>query len=99
MNIIYHVTTIPEWAKALQDGYYQAPSLETEGFIHCSKAEQVQGVLERFFKGKTNLIKLTIDTAKLTNRLAFDYSASLKETFPHIYGTINPDAVIHTELL
>jgi len=97
MNVIYHVTTVAEWEKALQDGYYQAPSLETERFIHCSKAEQVQGVLDRYFKGKTSLIKLTIDTAKLTKRLAFDYSASLKETFPHIYGSINIDAVINVE--
>ena len=50
MNIIYHVTTKNEWNNALQQGSYAAASLPVEGFIHCSKAEQVQGVLERYFK-------------------------------------------------
>ncbi len=94
MNNIYHVTTKLEWNVALQKGFYEAPSLKIEGFIHCSKANQVQGVLERYFKGKTNLVKLVIDTNKLTNKLQFDFSPSVNEEFPHIYGVINLDAVI-----
>ncbi|OIR13101.1 hypothetical protein GALL_54850 [mine drainage metagenome] len=94
MNIIYHVTTKQEWDVALQNNFYEAPSLKMEGFIHCSKAEQVQGVLERYFKGKNDLVKLVIDTTKLTNKLQFDFSASVNEEFPHVYGVINIDAVI-----
>lgn len=94
MNIIYHVTSRKEWNDALQNNFYEAPSLKTEGFIHCSKANQVQGVLERYFKGKTDLVKLVIDTNKLSHKLQFDFSASVNEEFPHVYGVINIDAVI-----
>lgn len=94
MNIIYHVTSRKEWNDALQNNFYEAPSLKTEGFIHCSKAEQVQGVLERYFKGKNDLVKLVIDTNKLSHKLQFDFSASVNEEFPHVYGVINIDAVI-----
>lgn len=94
MNIIYHVTSRKEWNDALQNNFYEAPSLKAEGFIHCSKAEQVQGVLERYFKGKTDLVKLVIDTNKLSHKLQFDFSASVNEEFPHVYGVINIDAVI-----
>lgn len=93
-EFIYHVTLKHEWETAKQKGYYEAASLPVEGFIHCSKAEQVQAVLERYFKGKTDLVKLVIDTTKLTNKLQFDFSPSVNEEFPHVYGVINIDAVI-----
>jgi uncharacterized protein (DUF952 family) len=94
-NIIYHITTQEEWQKALQQNFYEAASLHTEGFIHCSTATQVEGVRERYFAGKTKLVKLTIDTNKLQAKLQYDLSPSVNEIFPHIYGAINLDAVIH----
>lgn len=94
MPIIYHVTTAAEWNAAKEKGAYEAPSLQSEGFIHCSQEHQVAGVLERYFAGKTGLIKLVIDTDKLTSKYVFDWSPSTADTFPHIYGPINPDAVI-----
>ncbi|HYK57692.1 MAG TPA: DUF952 domain-containing protein [Flavisolibacter sp.] len=97
MAAIYHITSQTEWNNATKTGSYTAPSLKTEGFIHCSKAEQVQGVLQRYFAGKINLVKLTIDTTKLTAPLRYELAPSLNEEFPHIYGTINPDAVIKVE--
>lgn len=97
MEFIYHITTANEWANALQTGSYEAASLKEEGFIHCSQQEQLAGVLERYFAGKTDLVKLTIDPAKLQSRLIFEWSPSLTQTFPHIYGPINTDAVVKTE--
>ena len=94
MPIIYHVTTASEWKEAKQNGFYEAPSLKEEGFIHCSQPEQVPGVLERYFSGKTGLVKLVIDTDKLTSQFIYDWSPSIADTFPHVYGPINVDAVI-----
>ncbi len=92
--IIYHITTQSEWNQANIDGFYEAPSLKEEGFIHCSTDQQVNGVLQRYFSGKTNLIKLVIDSDKLENELKFELAPSINEDFPHVYGMINLDAVI-----
>ena len=97
MDIIYHITTSPEWKTAREKGSYEAVSLKEEGFIHCSQREQIPGVLERFFAGKTGLVKLHIDPQKLKSRLIYEWSPSLAQTFPHIYGPINTDAVINVE--
>lgn len=94
MPIIYHVTTAANWSEAKQKGFYEHPSLKDEGFIHCSQDHQVAGVLERYFEGQTDLVKLVIDTDKLTSKYVFDWSPSTQDTFPHIYGPINADAVI-----
>jgi len=96
-DIIYHITTKAEWDVANQHGFYEATSLPEEGFIHCSDAHQVAGVLKRYFMGKGPLVKLTIDTNKLHSRLQYDYSPSMNEAFPHIYGRINMDSVTAVE--
>lgn len=94
MPIIYHVTTAAGWSAAKANGFYETPSLKAEGFIHCSQENQVAGVLERYFSGKTDVVKLVIDTDKLTSRFVFEWSPSTEDTFPHVYGVINLEAVI-----
>lgn len=97
MAIIYHVTAQSDWDAALAKGQYESPSLKEEGFIHCSLTEQVPGVLERYFKGKTNLVKLVIETDRLKSQLIYEWSPSVADTFPHVYGPINTDAVVSVE--
>ena len=99
MDCIYHITTLQEWNNALQTGSYEAASLKEEGFIHCSQQEQLPEVLLRYFAGKTDLVRLSIDPAKLKSRLIYEWSPSLAQTFPHIYGPINADAVVKTETI
>ena len=98
MPVIYHVTTAAEWQSAKENGAYTTPSLQAEGFIHCSANDaQVAGVLQRYFSGKTNLVRLSVDTDKLTSRFIYEWSPSTADTFPHVYGPINTDAVIEVE--
>ncbi len=95
MPIIYHVTTASEWKAAQQKGAYESPSLAKEGFIHCSQDEQqVAGVLSRYFAGKTDLVKLVIDTDKLKSQFIYEWSPSTTDTFPHVYGPVNMEEVI-----
>jgi uncharacterized protein (DUF952 family) len=92
--MIYHVTTQPAWQQALQQGFYEAASLSAEGFIHLSTQAQVAGVLERYYKGQTDLLLLHIDESKLLAELKYELAPSINELFPHVYGVINIDAVI-----
>lgn len=94
MENIYHITSKQEWEQAQKDGFYVAASLPIEGFIHCSKAEQVDGVLERYYKGKTDLVKIVIETTKLNHKLVYELAPSVNQEFPHIYGSINIDAIV-----
>lgn len=95
--MIYHVVSNTNWKKSLGQGFYEAESLSSEGFIHTSKAEQVAGVLDRYYKGQTDLLLLHIDEHKLTAPFTYEFSASVNEEFPHIYGPLNLDAVIKVE--
>jgi uncharacterized protein (DUF952 family) len=102
--MIYHITSASHWQKALELGVYQADSLQTEGFIHCSTQAQVSKVANAFYRGQKQLIVLEIAPEKLHSPLHWESplhpdggilpSLEVYEKFPHIYGTINPEAVI-----
>jgi uncharacterized protein (DUF952 family) len=97
--MIYHVVTEANWQNALLQGFYEAASLAAEGFIHTSRAEQVAGVLNRYYQHECNLCLLHIDETKLTAPLKYELAPSVNEKFPHIYGKLNIDAVIKVEKL
>jgi uncharacterized protein (DUF952 family) len=94
---IYHIKTAAAWENAQTIGAYITDSLSTEGFIHCSTQDQVAGVLDRYYNGQTNLVKLTIEKSKVTSPLIFELATSINEVFPHIHGPINLSAVIKAE--
>ena len=92
--MIYHIVSKTLWQQALQQDYYEAPSLVTEGFIHLSKKEQVAGVLQRYYKNVTELLLLHVDESKLSAELKYELSSSVNEEFPHLFGRLNLDAVV-----
>lgn len=92
--MIYHITSRADWQSAQKNGSYTADSLAAEGFIHCSKAEQVAGVAARFYAGQRGLVLLAIDPKKLTSDLRYEPGSDKPdELFPHIYGPLNLEAV------
>jgi glutathione S-transferase len=91
MATIYHLVLPSAW-QLRPDESFHAPSLEQEGFIHCSFADQVTRSANRFYADAAELLLLTIDTTRLTSPLREEV-ASNGQLFPHIYGPINRDAV------
>ncbi len=94
---IYHITSRDAWSAATEAGSYTAPSLDTEGFIHCSLARQVERSLNKFYTDREEVILLKIDPELLTGNLL--YEPADNDSFPHIYGPINTESVIAVELL
>ena len=96
---ILHLTTPEAWEAAQASGEYEAPSLATEGFIHCSADEdQTLRVAARLYAGQAGLIVLDVDTERLTAEVRREPSRS-GEIYPHIYGHINRDAVVRVRAL
>ena len=90
--IIYHIVLPEVWA-AFDTQLYRARSLETEGFIHCSFSEQLEGVIDRYYKDKDDVIVLGIETDELMSRVLFEPSTG-NDIYPHIYGPVNRDAIV-----
>ena len=91
--LIYHIILPETWEQYKDKEFYEAESLRIEGFIHCSFAEQLDQVLERYYSGVEKVLILEIDTEKLSSKLIIEPSTN-DEDYPHIYGKINRGAVV-----
>ena len=94
-RLILHITTAPEWAGAQAAGEYRSPTLETEGFIHCSTPAQVVHVGDWFYRDIPDLVLLCIDPGRLTSTLLWEACTdAFAGEFPHVYGPIALAAVL-----
>jgi uncharacterized protein (DUF952 family) len=95
-GFIYHITSRSSWSSAQPSGVYSADSLASQGFIHCSKADQVLRVANSFYAGQPGLVILVIDPSLLKPRLRWEPGTDkADELFPHLFGPLNLDAVIN----
>jgi uncharacterized protein (DUF952 family) len=92
MGYIYHIITSKEWHTAKERGSYSPQSFATEGFIHCSLAEQVAATATRYYLGVPDLIVLKINTQKLKSEIRTEQAPN-GSWYPHIYGELNINAV------
>ncbi len=85
---IYHLVRKDVWEMYQKDGLYAPPSLEKEGFIHCSTKEQVLATVNRRFAGVKDLLLLVIDTNNVPFKIVFEDLRGTGEKHPHIYGKL-----------
>jgi uncharacterized protein (DUF952 family) len=93
--LILHIAVRDEWERAVAAGIPYVPSrYEHDGFVHCSSPAQVLGPANRLFRGRTDLVLLVIDPARLGARVIDEPGdPGSAETFPHVYGPIEHEAV------
>ena len=95
---IYHITTASVWDQARNIGSYaestRGLTLAEVGFIHCSYESQVAQVADAYYQGVPDLVLLVIDPDRLSAELRDEDLGGQGQSFPHIYGPLNVDAVI-----
>ncbi len=94
--LIYHIVTPEVWEKFNDENEYEAESLTTEGFIHCSYRNQLDEVLQRYYSNADKVLILQINPHFLTSELVAEPSTN-REIYPHIYGKINKSAIVDVE--
>ncbi len=89
---IVHICTPEYWEKEKSRDFYVAESLTKEGFIHCSRPDQLLRVANQYYSDACGLIVLWIDSVKLTAELKWEVSDG--DMYPHLYGPLNMEAII-----
>ncbi|MBG0787679.1 MAG: DUF952 domain-containing protein [Anaerolineaceae bacterium] len=93
-DLIYHILPNAEWKAAKKAGDYRPASLESQGFIHFSLAEQVVRVAANFYSDMSDLLLLTVAVDKLQDKVRYEDLLGEGQVFPHLYGPLNLDAVV-----
>ena len=103
LGLIYHLALHDEWEAAAATGAYRrstlGKSLEEQGFIHCSFDSQVQATADLIYRGRSDVLLLTIDTSRLRSEVRVESVDGGTNRFPHIYGPLPVDAVVQVQAL
>ena len=95
-NQIYKVLTLEEWERAQTSGIIITELDKKDGFIHLSKASQLNATLSLYFSTEESVVLLQIDNAKTHEQLKFEAPTppgNRKSSFPHYYGDLKTSAV------
>ncbi|MCK5752409.1 MAG: DUF952 domain-containing protein [Mycobacterium sp.] len=97
VGVLVHLCTCDDWRTAQQAGVHRPESLDTVGFVHLSTPEQVHLPANRLYSGRTDLMLLRIDAARLSSPVRWEPGVPGdpgEMVFPHLYGALPVSAVI-----
>ncbi|MGH3504561.1 MAG: DUF952 domain-containing protein [Nocardioidaceae bacterium] len=99
--LIFHIANPADWEGAQHRGSYTTSTygvpLAQQGFIHASRYDQIDDVLAYVYADVTEpQLLLVIDTDLLECPWQLDPVAGASTSYPHLYGALNPSAVIDT---
>lgn len=84
---IHHLASLEDWERRTSE-HYEPAGLASEGFIHLCTAEQLSGVVERYYVGREDLMLLTVDDSHFGDELVWEDLTGSGEKFPHVYGSL-----------
>jgi uncharacterized protein (DUF952 family) len=93
MHETFHLVPEAGWSAADPAAAYEAPSLEAEGFIHCTDGVAPLGkTFDRYYAADPRpFLALTLDLDALDVPWRYDVAGS---PYPHIYGPIDRSAIV-----
>jgi uncharacterized protein (DUF952 family) len=91
-EVLYHLC--PFQPDEELPAFYHPESLEREGFIHLSTAEQLARTANRFFQQFAEVQVLAIATARVEAEIRWEESEPGEAPFPHLYGELPREAVV-----
>lgn len=97
--MIYKLLSAEEWAGAQASGRFDGSEVDLrDGYVHLSGPDQVVETAARHFAGRTGLVLLTVDPARLGPALRWETSRG-GALFPHLYAPLPVDAVTRVDPL
>ena len=94
---LLHICAATVWDEARRFEDLRPDSLRTVGFIHLSTPQQVHLPANRLYAGRTDLVLLHLDPARLGAPVRWEPGARTDPasmTFPHLYGPLPVAAVV-----
>ena len=97
-SVLVHICSADDWRLAQELGEHRPDSLDAAGFVHLSTPEQVHLPANRLYAGRSDLVLLRIDPARLSSEVRWEPGVAtdpVSMVFPHLYGPLPAAAVIN----
>ncbi len=94
MPHLFHFINQEDLDRNLNDRELVVPTLESQGFIHCSKLHQVIAVANFIAPYDEEMQLIEIDEDRVLPEIRYENLDGGATLFPHIYGPLNRDAII-----
>ena len=93
-RLTYHLTPVDWWTAASPDEPLSAPSLDEEGFIHCTDgAAAMAATANRHYRDDPRaFVILTIDLDRAGSPWRIDDPAGI---YPHVFGPIERASIVN----
>ena len=93
MRPTLHLVATEAWEATDRDQPYRHPSLEAEGFIHCTDgdAEMARTANRHYAGDERPFVVLTVDLDRIVAPWRYDDPGS---PYPHVYGPIERAAIV-----
>jgi uncharacterized protein (DUF952 family) len=100
--LILHLMTADTWRAWQPGSSYRPPSLQTEGFVHCTAGDDLMlQVANRFYRSDDDLVVVALESADLGSEVRWEPPAHPDGSahgdgplFPHVYGPLEREAVV-----
>jgi uncharacterized protein (DUF952 family) len=92
-RITYHLTPLAWWEAAPADESLTAPSLASEGFIHCTDgADEMVATANRHYRDDPRpFVILSVDLDRVGSPWRIDDPSGI---YPHVFGPIDRAAIV-----
>lgn len=93
MRLTFHLTSAEWWAASDPSAPLGAPSLETEGFIHCTDgAGAMVATANRHYRDDPrSFVVLTVDLDQVGCRWSVDDPGRI---YPHVFGPMARESIV-----
>lgn len=84
---VFKILLKKEWQTFQKEGVFAGSALDlADGYIHLSSADQVDGVIERHFKGQRPLYIIGFNDSQFLENLKWE-EATGGQLYPHLYNS------------
>ena len=95
-NNVYKILTEDEWRKGKASSKILTKLDLKDGFVHLSKASQLNATLSLYFENEQRVVLLEINLSKIKNNLKYEVSNNPDNRngkFPHFYGILDTSMI------
>ncbi len=94
---LYKVISTSQWKNS--EEHVSLSEMDRE-FIHFSKADQLDRIVNKFWRGENEYVILAIDPKLLPGDLVYETNPGGTSKYYHLYnGSIPKEAILHVEVI